>query len=69
MKSARWIVPVLSLALVLGFTLWDVLRSDAGPGPVHPRTQRSRCSTAAATARAVTSTARWRRTRACGATT
>jgi len=36
MKSARWIVPVLSLALVLGFTLWDVLRSDAGPGPVHP---------------------------------
>ncbi len=36
MKLARWIVPVISLLLVVAFTWWDLSRSNAGPGPLHP---------------------------------
>ncbi|MCB9887835.1 MAG: cytochrome c3 family protein [Planctomycetes bacterium] len=35
MKWARWLLPVLTLALVLGFTWWDIGGARTGPGPLH----------------------------------
>lgn len=36
MKAARWLVPVISLLLIVSLTWWDLSRSHAGPGPLHP---------------------------------
>lgn len=36
MKALRWLVPIVSLALVLAVTLWDLRGARIGPGPLHP---------------------------------
>lgn len=36
MKVFRWLLPLVSLVLVVGFTLWDLRGSRIGPGPLHP---------------------------------
>jgi len=36
MRAARWLVTIVSLLLVVTFSWWDLSRSHAGPGPVHP---------------------------------
>ncbi len=35
MKALRWLLPVVSLTLVVAFTLWDLRGSRIGPGPLH----------------------------------
>lgn len=35
MKLARWLLPAVSLAIVLLLTWWDVGRGGVGPGPLH----------------------------------
>lgn len=36
MKIARWLLPIVSLALVLWLTWWNVGGARMGPGPLHP---------------------------------
>lgn len=36
MSAVRWLLTATSLLLVLAFTLWDLRRAGAGPGPLHP---------------------------------
>lgn len=36
MKALRWVLPLVSLLLVLAFTWWDLGRARVGPGPLHP---------------------------------
>ena len=36
MKLARWLLPILSLAIVLWITWWDTGGVRQGPGPLHP---------------------------------
>lgn len=36
MKLARWLLPLLSLAIVLWVTVWDLGGDRMGPGPLHP---------------------------------
>ena len=36
MKLAKWLLPLVSLAIVLMLTWWDVGRGGVGPGPLHP---------------------------------
>lgn len=36
MKVLRWLVPLVSLLVVLAVTLWDVGGERMGPGPLHP---------------------------------
>lgn len=36
MKTVRWLLPLVSLAIVLMVTLWDLGGERLGPGPLHP---------------------------------
>jgi hypothetical protein len=36
MKLVRWLLPLVSLAIVLLVTMWDVGGERMGPGPLHP---------------------------------
>ncbi|MBX3465233.1 MAG: hypothetical protein KF830_18855, partial [Planctomycetes bacterium] len=36
MKVLRWLLPLVSLAIVLAVTLWDLGGARLGPGPLHP---------------------------------
>ncbi|HEU4417673.1 MAG TPA: hypothetical protein VFT55_01980, partial [Planctomycetota bacterium] len=40
MKAARWLLPVISLAIVLVFTWRDLYGDRSGPGPLHPAHRR-----------------------------